>query len=247
MTLERLGSVTKDPGHAALFFLAILLPVLLSPALALGAGREREPTLRYMHAVYRYDRTLVSHIGASKAAVNDAVARIERGCQHVIKRRAAMRHLRQFNDMGEEVSDALNVAFDASRQSPLLALVARVGPLRWRSTAITHYVDAELVMLRSKINRRMPNVCADLRAWKASGYRVLPRPTRSIVRQRSTELKHFTHLLAFPGRLLLNRDVRRFAQRLSPPLRRMSRRLSRESGDWLFARESGARFAVGLL
>lgn len=53
---------------------------------------------------------------------------------------------------------------------------------------MTHFVQAEAVLEEQVLQREAPAVCADMRAWVASGYRTLSPATKAFIREREIEL-----------------------------------------------------------
>lgn len=57
------------------------------------------------------------------------------------------------------------------------SFIKTVGPLRWSNPALTRRAQKFIKGLREMISLRVPNICADVRSWTATGYATIPSST----------------------------------------------------------------------
>jgi hypothetical protein len=57
------------------------------------------------------------------------------------------------------------------------AFIRAVSPLRWSSPAIDRSAHKFIRGLREMTSLQVPNLCADVRSWTASGYQTIPSST----------------------------------------------------------------------
>ena len=57
------------------------------------------------------------------------------------------------------------------------AFIKSVNPLRWSNPAIDRIAHKFIKGLREMISLQVPNLCADVSSWKASGYQTIPAST----------------------------------------------------------------------
>jgi hypothetical protein len=73
----------------------------------------------------------------------------------------------------EITSDLWAIAYGYNAR-PIATFVAKVKHLRWSNPRITRAVRHEAQSLHEMATLRQPNLCADVRAWAASGFAVIP-------------------------------------------------------------------------
>jgi hypothetical protein len=84
----------------------------------------------------------------------------------------------------EEV--AAVVAVLAPRFSPPILTFSRaVSGLRWSSRKLTRALRADARESLRESEASLPSLCADYRAWAASGYKVIPSDTKRYARERA--------------------------------------------------------------
>ncbi len=81
--------------------------------------------------------------------------------------------------LGGEVSGAVAVALLGPARAAMLGFVQTVGGLLWSNPSVAHAVGKFAGAVLAYARLTSPNVCADLRAWAASGYRTVPGSTRA--------------------------------------------------------------------
>jgi hypothetical protein len=192
---------TSRRVRIALVVLAGAVSTCASTALASSAAsRDRAATRAFLSALYAYERSLVADAPASTAAVEALASKIGGECPGVLagapapeppfssapQAPEARKKSRQLRRLQSEISFALSRAYSEAGQPAALAMAAAIRELRWSDGRITRAVAAFAGELASRLSIPPPAVCADLKAWVASGYKTLPAGTQELrARQRA--------------------------------------------------------------
>jgi hypothetical protein len=98
------------------------------------------------------------------------------------------RQREQLGELTQEVEAALGSTASSPARSPaVVAFIAAVRPLRWSKPAITQGVQRYLTLLETiEPTPHNIDVCADMRAWVASGYRTLSPATKALASSELT-------------------------------------------------------------
>ena len=81
--------------------------------------------------------------------------------------------------LGGEVSGAVGLQLLEPARPALLAFVRAVGSLLWSDPTVARAVGSFAGAVLGYARLATPDVCGDLRAWAASGYRSVPSTTRA--------------------------------------------------------------------
>lgn len=157
--------------------LACAAPACL-PAHALASVRTDDAvaTRAYLGATATYERGAYAEVGAGVAAIEARADAIGGECPAVLTyapRDAA------FGELGEEAETTAFLASVAPVRSMALRLAQTIVHLRWSNRRLTRLVRTEAVEERAFTTLALPDVCADIAAWKANGYAALPQSAAS--------------------------------------------------------------------
>ena len=202
--LDAVGATSKRPrshAAAALALLALLLLALASaaaPSLALAArsAAVRSPDTHtaeaYLRRTHAFDRTALANLAAGTAAAAAWRAMLERECAGVaagapdiaalgrgapLTASEQLREIRETAAMTSEIIDGSVVAELAPDRRAALSAARALARLHWSDRRLRRLARLEVAELRAEFATPAPNVCADLRAWAASGFRTLPHAT----------------------------------------------------------------------
>jgi hypothetical protein len=160
-------------------FAAILLATLAAaaaptPALAGGGGGDIAATRSYLQADYALARTMNSYIEFGQKAIRNLTSTVTRQCPNAV---AGSPEDHDSELLSEEVVGALTVA-GYHEAAPVIVTFARaVHGLRWSNPALTRKVQTSATRLRGVSSLPAPDLCADVRAWAASGFQTLSAGT----------------------------------------------------------------------
>jgi hypothetical protein len=145
-----------------------------APGTTLAAGGDSASTHAYLVADHALVRTATTHFGVARAAFAGLLHRLRSECPMVAAESPQ-------NEDSTQLSNELIGAMVTSAYRPdrahIRAFIAATRPLRWSSGAINRWVheyDSDLATLNALAP---PDVCGDVRAWVAAGYRALPAAT----------------------------------------------------------------------
>jgi hypothetical protein len=150
--------------------------VLCWASCALAEGGDGASTSAYVQANYLAVRTGVANLAASEAGPRRVLAQIKRECPLVGSGSPQDAESTQMSDevIGAMVKAAIQPDLGAIRSAVRTAL-----RLHWSDPALTREIHAYAGKWKTVLELPTPNLCADVRAWGASGYRALPATTRA--------------------------------------------------------------------
>jgi hypothetical protein len=144
------------------------------PASASAAGshaRDVQATRAYLHAYETYVPEVELEVGAQVAAIEMRESEVAAQCPSALTyapRDAA------FEEVSEELATAQWYAGVAPIRSIMLRLAGVIAHLSWSDHELTRLVHAEATEELAEVALVLPDVCAQIEAWKASGYASLP-------------------------------------------------------------------------
>jgi hypothetical protein len=100
------------------------------------------------------------------------------------------RQSRQRGDLQLELSLALSDSRIQPDREAAGELIHTLTPLRWSNPKITLLLHLTLANVQDELELPAPPVCADMKAWVASGYRTLSAASKELASQTEALLKH---------------------------------------------------------
>ena len=160
-------------GKAPLLVLLATLASGVLPACALAASGAAA-TERYIQANYTLVKAGSAKLGAARAAMLGVQHRIEGECT---KAAANSPQNPESTELSNEIIGAIVIAAYHTDVPAGESFVRAAGSLRWSNHALTSAVQSYVGKIKVLDKLAPPNVCADVRAWVASGYQTLPAST----------------------------------------------------------------------
>lgn len=156
---------------------AATLALALAPshALAAASGGDGAVTAAYLAANYRLVSFARSKQAGSEATLRVLLARVRRECPQVAAGSPQDTASEQLTF--ELVGEMTLVAVQPNVQA-IAAYTRAVAGLHWSSAKLTRAVRTYSGQLRRQSLMAPPDICGDVRAWVASGYKTLPDGTR---------------------------------------------------------------------
>lgn len=185
--------------------LIFAVPGVASPRTRLRT-RDRAATRSYLVAELTYEQSLIANASTSNAAVEALADRLEGECPGVLsgaqepeaawkpgeaqitsprERGELNREQRQRSELELELLDDLTLNLVDTDRTQALAYAHTAASLDWTNAAVSAYVHTQAALLEWDLQSTHPDVCADMRAWVAGGYRTLPSATQAFLRERS--------------------------------------------------------------
>jgi hypothetical protein len=154
--------------------LVATLTLGLAPAGAAAAPRDVSATHAYLGANYAFLRAV--HAREGTVAAN--VAKLNQGFAATCPRVGeGSPQNEESQHMSYEVAGALWATLYRTDANQVQAFLRAVRPLRWTNASITHIERSYATSLRELAALRMPDLCGDVRAWSAGGFKTVPAST----------------------------------------------------------------------
>jgi hypothetical protein len=170
------------------------LALALMPASASATPLDVASTHAYIRANYAFVRASTAAIDPTQAKLLGFNKRLARACPNVGE---GSPQNEQSQVPSHEVVGALWSVSYRSIAAPINTFVRAVKPLRWSNSQITRAAQHYARTLHELSVLPMPDLCGDIRAWRASGYKTLPASTVSFVEHAESLEGH-----TIPARLL---------------------------------------------
>lgn len=216
-------------GLVMLFLLALVVPTGAF-ASARVTSQDRAATRALLEARYTYEQALLASALASRAATEGLASSLGGECPGVLvgaphetlstllesplhpefppqsprQMGESNRERRQLSDLESELALALELPpIEADRQAALTYARA-VSSLRWSNNTVTALERTGAAALEWQLQSVPPDVCADMKAWVASGYRTLSPATKVLIREQEAVERPLLrllreHLASLPG------------------------------------------------
>jgi hypothetical protein len=196
----------------AVLALACLLWPAPAPALSLADARA---TAAYLEATNSSDRAALKEVPAITAAAAAYAARLEGECPGVLTgapptlaslalgSAGTSQARQQARQLGELYVELLFVTYMSALQPSRptsLRYAAALARLHWSNARLTRAVHRQSSGLRKELAVKLPDVCGDMVAWRASGYQALAADTREYVAKVRT--KPTSHLQSLSALLI---------------------------------------------
>jgi hypothetical protein len=181
-------------GRQVLALVALLASALCAaPASVAATPTDIAATHALLQAHYALDVALLESAAASRASTAKLAASLGRECHGVLAGEPAEEGLttapagsatprargerergqRQRQTIDEELSAALGDAGYQPVRAAIQSYLAATAPLSWSDARIAPLVHTDAAPLEEAVAVVPPDVCADMKAWSQSGYRLL--------------------------------------------------------------------------
>jgi hypothetical protein len=159
-------------GPALLLTLGMMLAA--APAAAGAGSGDVAATRRYIQADYALVQRASTKIKAAEAALQSVLHHVQVECPNVAANSPQNPDSTQLSNelIGALVLSAYHTDVPAGTN-----FVRAAKGLRWSNRPLTSAVQSYVAKIKVLTTLAPPNVCADVRAWIASGYRTLPAST----------------------------------------------------------------------
>jgi hypothetical protein len=159
-------------GKAIMLAVALLPAAVLAtvPGTAAAAGNSSS-THQYITADYAFSKASIARLGTMRASASAAKRGLLSHCGNAA---AGSPQNEQSYALSYEAAGVLWSAAYGADARPIAALAHRIGALRWSNPKLTRLAHSYAASLQALAHLRPPDVCADIAAWKRSGYTQLP-------------------------------------------------------------------------
>jgi hypothetical protein len=160
--------------------LLAVLALCLAPAQAIASPQDLAATHAYIQADYARARTGVARLGTVHANIQRLNVKLASECPGVGA--GSLQDDASQTVTAEVVAALWSVAF-GTNVGPIRSFAATVGRLRWSNPTITRLAHRYASGLRELATLPLPDLCGEVRAWKATGFGTLPPAMVSLVRR----------------------------------------------------------------
>jgi hypothetical protein len=152
----------------------MFLAVALSSACALASGGDKAATSTYIHADYQLVHAGTSRMPRIEAALHGVLQRVRDDCPAAA---AGSPQDPESTQLSNEVIGAMVTAVVALDRPAGRAFVSSTAHLSWSAGALTRTIGSYTRKVSALVAMPQPNLCGDVRAWAASGFKALPAST----------------------------------------------------------------------
>ena len=152
---------------------AAVLPAAVLPAAAFGASNMAN-TEAYVRANYALTLSGNGKIPTAEARLRGLRERLRGECPSVV---AGSPQDTDSEWLTWETIGAMTIVGYQPGTASIAKFTRAVSKLSWGNASITRAVHTYARQLATEVRTPLPDVCGDLRAWKASGYATLPATT----------------------------------------------------------------------
>src|SRR2546430_3864164 len=185
----------------------VLLALATAPSPALASSRDVAATHTAIVAGYALARAGVTTINVAQAKIESFDRKLAAECPGV---GTGTPENEASQPMSHEVAVALWSIAYGSAAGPIKRFATAMRPLRWTSARINRVARSLVANVTALATIPLPDLCGDVRAWKASGFTTIPRHVAELVsRVESLELPQIPWKLLVP--YMRGDDARRVA------------------------------------
>ncbi len=183
----------------------------VAPAGAQASAKDIASTHAYAVAAYAALHEVVTKWSTVEAGIHRLDTKFQAECPKV---GAGSPQSEQEQLLSSEVAGALWATGYRTEAKVVQKFVKAVGPLTWSNPAITRAARKFTKSLHAMTELPVPDLCGDVRAWTASGYKAMPANVAQYDRRvEAIEIKEIPRTLLLPyaqssDRALIAADVR---------------------------------------
>ena len=156
----------------------VLLALATAPSPALASSRDVVATHTAIVAGYALARAGVATINVAQAKIESFDRKLAAECPGV---GSGTPENEASQPMSHEVAVALWSIAYGSAAGPIKRFATAMRPLRWTSARINRVARNLVANLTALATIPLPDLCGDVRAWKASGFTTIPRHVAELV------------------------------------------------------------------
>lgn len=160
------------------FALLALTWGLASGATPALASSNASSTQTYVQANYALVHVARSHLTASEGGPLEVLAKVKGECPAA---GAGSPQDAESTQMSDEVIGTIVIAGAQPDLQAIRTFIRTASSLTWSNSSLTSAVHAYANKLKTVLSLTPPNLCAEVKAWAASGYHTLTATTTTFV------------------------------------------------------------------
>jgi hypothetical protein len=174
----------------------VLVTLAMAPSPALASSSDFATTHTAIVAGYALARAAVATINVAQSKIESFNRRLTAECPGV---GSGAPETEASQPMSHEVAVALWSIAYGSAAGPIKTFAKAIRPLRWTSARINRLARGFVANLTGLATIPLPDLCGDVRAWRASGFTAIPgHVTELDSRVESLELPEISWSLVAP-------------------------------------------------
>jgi hypothetical protein len=206
----------------------VVLVLGLAPATATATTQDAAATDAYIRAYYALARAGEAKVGVAQANMEALNRKLGRECPNV---GAGSPQDEASQPLSYEAVVALWSVSYGTAAGPIRTFVDTVRRLRWSDRGLTRRAESYATNLHELATLPIPDICGDVRAWKASGFNTIPAVTTALDRRAERiEAKSVPARLLAPYEQPADRAILARAMRLEAKLEAFE--ISTGISDW---------------
>lgn len=158
--------------------LLVALVFALAPAAADANPLDVASTHAYIQANYAFARASDAIAGPTQQSILRFNKKLRKECPHVGE--GSPQNEESQTPSHEVVGALWSISYGADA-GPIRTFVRAIKPLRWSNHRLSRLVQRYTNSLRELAGLPLPDLCGDIGAWRASGYKTVPADTISFV------------------------------------------------------------------
>jgi hypothetical protein len=151
-----------------------VLVLAMGGAPARGAPADVATTRTYIRANYALVHYAAMRLGTARSLLDGVLAKARTDCPSAA---AGSPQNPESTMVSDEIIGAMVLAAYHDAQPQIAAYIRVAARSHWSSRTLTSSIHAYAGKLATLSTLAAPNLCADIRAWSASGYKSLPAST----------------------------------------------------------------------
>ncbi len=157
-----------------LLLTAATASVAAQPGAALADSPNAAATQAYVQANYALVQAARSHVASAEASFVRILRQVRQECPAAAAESPEDTDAEQLSD---EVVGTMVLSAIRPYLQPIRTFIRKIEPLRWSNHGLTSAIKAYAGKLTSMSTLAVPALCADVKAWTASGFQTLPATT----------------------------------------------------------------------
>jgi hypothetical protein len=212
----------------ALIAVLAALAVAIAPAGASASSLDTASTHAYLLASYRLLHATVTTWSKVEAGIRQMDSKFRAECAGA---GAGSPQDEEGQTLSTEAAGALWASGYHTDASLVRAYVRTLSRLRWSNPAITRSDRRLAQSLKEMLALKVPDLCADIHAWSATGFKAVPADAKAYAAHVSAiEVKEIPRSLLAPYVLPSDRGLRHRAEHLSTEYEELE--FKRGQADW---------------
>lgn len=229
VTVVSVGVILEAEMLKPAAIIAVVLAVALAPAPAGASSRDVASTHAYLAASDTMLHDAVSTWSSVEANVHKLDLRFQAECPDA---GAGSPQNEEAQKLAHEVAGALWATAYGTDAAIIRAYVKVLDRLTWSNPQITRDDRRLAGGLREMIALRVPDLCADIHAWKADGFHAMPPDIEPYVRHaEAIDLEEIPERLLAPYVQPADRGLRKHVEHFA--IRFAELELTRGQADWI--------------